>query len=287
MVILIFIASLAAVFSSENRFEDTPFYLVPTNEIKLTQFNIIENNSLKFPVFKKEKKKEFSLSINNEQLDYYKSLSDQDKGIFLKLASLGLFQDIRDKKYMGEQYSYLYKKNGAFNLETIIIVPLTYKEAIPIITDYASYNDWVLKDVNVRRNGEKGKYFVDINSLNYRKQDSQQLFDTRITLRSGIKGDYMLDLLILDSTNEKPIPSFTLKMKEPSKLAKNVEGTFKFIILPGSPYFVVFFTGKSELSWTLYRFLPLALVRSQVMERVSTMLENIQYKAEQFKQQSK
>ena len=286
MFVLIFIASLTAGFSSENRFEDTQFYTTPVNEIELKQFQVIQDDSLKFPIFKKEKKTEFSISMNKAQLDYYKSLCDTDRSVFIKLASLGIFKDMDDKKYLGEQYSYVYKKNRAFNLETVVIVPLTYREGLPIITDYANYNEWVLRDINTRRNGEKGKYFVDVNSLNYVKGD-QPFFDTRLTLRVGVTGNYSLDLLILDATKETPVPSFTLKMREASKLAKDVEGTFKFMILPGIPYYVTYFTGKSELTWVLYRFLPLSLVRSQVMERVKTILENIQYKAERTKQQSK
>jgi len=287
MFILIFIASLTAGFASENRFEDTQFYTTPVDEIELKQFHVAQDDSLKFPVFKKEGKEDFSISMNKAQLDYYNSISDVDKNVFIKMASLGIFKDIENKKYLGDQYSYVYKKNKAFNLETVVIIPLTYKEGLPIITNYADYDNWVLKDVNVRRHGEKGKYFVDINSLNYIKQDDQQIFDARLTLRVGVTGNYRLGLLILDSTKEMPVPSFTLKMKEASKLAKDVEGTFKFVILPGSPYYVTYFTGKSELTWILYRFLPLSLVRTQVLERVSTILENIQYKAERTKQQSK
>ena len=287
MLVLIFTAFLTAGFSSENRFEDTQFYTTPVNEIELKQFQTIQDDNLKFPVFKKTEKNEFSISMNKAQLNYYTSLSDTDKDVLIKLASLGIFKDMENKKYLGEQYSYVYKKNRAFNLETVVIIPLTYKEGLPIVTNYADYDNWVLKDVNIRRNGEKGKYFVDINSLNYIKQDDQQMFDARLTLRVGVSGNYRLGLQILDSTKETPVPSFTLKMKEPSKLAKDVEGTFKFIILPGAPYYVTYFTGRSELTWILYRFLPLSLVRSQVMERVTTILENIQYKAERTKQQSK
>jgi len=223
MALLIFIVSITAIFGSENQFENTLFYSTPVNEISLVLVKTIEDNNLKLPVLKKEKKMEFSISLKKEQLAYYNSLLDQDKRIFLKLASLGLFQDLKDKKYLGEQYSYIYKKNGSFNIETVVIVPITYKEAMPIIIDYKSYNDWVLKDINARRDGEKGKYFVDINSLNYFKLGEQGIFDTRVTLRIGVNGDYKLDLLILDSTDKRPVPSFTLKMKEPSKLTKRLK----------------------------------------------------------------
>jgi hypothetical protein len=62
---------------------------------------------------------------------------------------------------LSEQYTLFYKKNGGFNICTIAIIPRTYKDALPVITDYASYNDWILKDINIRREGEKGKYFFE------------------------------------------------------------------------------------------------------------------------------
>jgi hypothetical protein len=285
LIILAFIASLTVASGTENRFEDTPFYSVAVSDMELGQVKVLEDNSLKFPVFSKVKRKEFTVSLNKEQIDYYNSLSEMDKKVLLKICSLGLFKEISNKKYIG-QYSYIYKRDRSFNLETITIIPMTYKEAYSIITDYASYNNWVIKDINVKRDGGKGKYFVDIDSLNYVKTKDQQMFDTRVTLHLGVKGKYRLDLLILDSTNEKPVPSFTLRMKDASSLTKHLEGTFRFISLPGSPYVVTYFTGRSELSWVLYRFLPLALVRSQVQERIITLLENIQYKAENVTQSS-
>jgi hypothetical protein len=286
-ILLMLIGSLSVVFGAENRFEDTPFYSVGVNDVDLGKARVTEDNSLKFPAFRKTGRKELTFSLNSEHLAYYNSLSELDRKILLKIISLGLFNgiDINNKKY-GEQYSYLYRKNRSFNLETIAILPMTYKDAYPIITDYASYNNWVLKDINVKRDGSKGKYFVDINSLNYIKRNDQALFDTRVTLRVGVKGNYRLDLLISDSTNESPVPYFMLKMKGSSSLTKSLDGTFRFLSLPGSPYVVTYFTGRSEVSWLLYRLLPVSLVRSQVTERITTMLENIQYKAENIKQKS-
>lgn len=285
MLLLILVGSLFGLFGEQNPFEDTVFYSTSISDITIDHFKTIEENSLDIPIFVKNGKKNFSISMNGEQLKYFKALSTNDKQILIKVTSLGLFKNIKEKKNLSQQYSMLYKKDGAFNLETVIIVPISYKEASDIITNYKNYNNWVLKDVNVRRNGEKGKYFVDINSLNYKKDEKLQWFDTRITLRTGFRGNYKLDLLIYDQTEKGSVPSFTLKMRESSKLAKEIEGTFRFIILPGTPYFITYFTGKAELAWALYRFLPLALVRSQVLERVSTILENIQYKAERTKQQ--
>ncbi|MEI6093292.1 MAG: hypothetical protein WCQ47_06380 [bacterium] len=287
MLLLIFISSLFGLFGSDSVFEPTQFYSTPTSDIKMSYFQTIEDNSLDIPVVKKNAKKDFSISMNREHLKYFKSLSATDQQIFIKISSLGIFDNIKEKKNLSAQYSMLYKKDGAFNLETVIIVPVNYQKASHLIRDYKDYNNWLLKDVNIRRNGEKGKYFVDIDSLNYLKDEKLQWFDTRITLRTGFRGNYRLDLLIFDQTQQETIPSFTLKMREASKLAKEIEGTFKFITLPGTQYFVTYFTGRAELTWALYRFLPLALVRTQVLERATTMLENIQYKAETIEQKSK
>jgi hypothetical protein len=196
---------------------------------------------------------------------------------------LGLFKEIRNSNYLSEQYTFLYKKGGGFNIATIAIVPRAYEDALSVVTDYASYNDWVLKDINVRRGGEKGKYFFDVNSLKYSTEKEQKFLALDVTMTKISKGNFNLKLLIQDSTTVRPVPSFSLKMNEPSGLAKSVEGTFRFIILPGVPYFIVYFTGRAEVSWIYYKFLPLSLIQSQFVERISTMLENIQFKAESVK----
>jgi len=97
------------------------------------------------------------------------------------------------------------------------------------------------------------------------------------------KGRYKLDLMIDDQTEDKKSPNFTLRMRSPSKLAKDVRGTFYFVVLPGEPYFLIYFTGKTEVNWTIYNFLPIALVRSEVLERIYTLLENIEYRASSVK----
>ncbi|MEI6080486.1 MAG: hypothetical protein WCQ53_07620 [bacterium] len=233
------LAFIASLYSSP--FENSPFYTTAVSDMDLRQFSVTEDNSLKIPAFFKEKKDKFCVSLNKEQLSYYNSLSEQDKKIFLKLASLGLFNDLSGQKSTTGPYSYIYKKDHAFYVETLTVIPLKYKDALPVMTDFKTYNEWVLRDINIKRDGEKGKYFVEINSLNYFEKNGKKFFDTRIDMRIGFKGNYKLDLNILDSTDAKPVPYFTLKMNEPSKLAKNVEGNFRFIILPGSPYYLTYF----------------------------------------------
>jgi hypothetical protein len=276
-------------------FKASPFYSDPISKIKLSEFSVNADNTNNIPVFKKEGKKKYSLSLNTEQFKYYESLCEEEKKILIKISSLGIYNTKIDDKlqasYLPEQYSLIYKKDSSFNLETIAIIPMTYEGALPIISDYNSYNDWVLKDINKRRDGEKGGYFLDINSLRYfkikNKDKNKEYFATVVSLNTFFSGRYNMNLLISDETDKRPVPSFRLKMEKPSKLAKEVEGVFSFIVLPGFPYFVTCFTGHSKLNWTFYRLLPLRLVKSQVVERIYTLLENIQYKAEREKQKIK
>lgn len=187
---------------------------------------------------------------------------------------------------MSVQYTHLYKKNKAFYIETIAIIPASYKNALPVITDYSTYNDWALDDVNIKRNGAKGKYFFDISSLKYFTEKEKIFFELNIAMNKLSKEKFGLKLQILDSTNiSNAVPSFSLKMNDATKLSKNVEGVFSFVILEGVPYFVTFFTGKAELSWILYEFMPISLIREQFIERIYTILENIQYKTDSINDQ--
>ena len=289
LVIILFLQSFFVLTPAESeRFKKTVFYSDPVQNIKLGEITVGENNKGKTPIFKKEGRKKYSLSLGPEQFKYYESLPEEGKKILIKICSLGIYDSNIDPNLRGsyalEQYSLLYKKDSSFNLETIALVPMNYQSALPIIQDYKSYNTWALKDINKRREGKRGGYFLDINSIRYFKILEQGYFSTIITLKTFFSGSYRMNLIITDGTLDKPVPSFRLKMKEPSKLAKDVDGTFSFIIMPGFPYFVTYFTGRSQLSWTFYRLLPLRLVRSQVVERIYTLLENIQYKAENEKQ---
>ena len=117
-------------------------------------------------------------------------------------------------------------------------------------------------------------------------EKEQKFLELNVTMTKISKGKFSLKLLIQDFVAVQPVPSFSLKMNEPSDLAKSVEGTFRFIILSNVSYFIVYFTGRAEVSWIYYKFLPLNLIRSQFVERISTMLENIQFKAESVKNRS-
>jgi len=275
--------SLTPGYSFDDQIELTPFYSVAVYDVNLSQVQVTVDEGLKYPKFKKEGKSRFTLSLNKAHQDYYNKISEFDKKVFVKLVSLGLFKEIKNKNYLSEQYVFLYKQGGGFNIGTVAIIPRTYEDALPVVTDYASYNDWVLKDINIRRGGEKGKYFFDINSLKYSTENGQKFLVLDVTMTKLAKGNFSLKLLIQDSTATRPVPSFSLKMNEPSGLAKNVEGTFSFIILPDVPYFIIYFTGKAEVSWIYYKFLPLGLIRTQFGERIATMLENIQFKSESVK----
>ena len=273
---------LSSLSYAGNYLKDTPLYSVSVDDIDLSKISVNYDQTKKGVYFEKKSKKEFALTVGTNYKDYFDNANDHNKKVIAKLASLGIMGNPLSFKTTTAVYSLLYKKDRSFNLEAWVVIPMKFKESMSIVRDYASYESWVLKEINNRRYGEKGKYFVDIMSLSY--VPDKKWFDTKVKMNLLFKGNYKMDLLVLDDLDDVKDPKFTLKMKEPSKLAKDVKGTFYFIVPSGDePYYIVYFTGKTEVNWALYNFLPLALVQSEVVERVYTLLENIQYKVERTK----
>lgn len=199
-----------------------------------------------------------------------------------KLESLGVLKNPLEFKVQTKPYSEIYKKDRSFYLETFVVVPMNFKKSLPVVREFSTYNNWVLKDINTRRFGEKGSYFIDILSLDYLKRLNS--FDVAVKMNKILSGHYRMQLAIIDELDKEKEPNFTLRMKSPSKLAKHVEGTFYFIIPDDKKdYYIVYFKGWSTVNWTIYTFLPISLVRSELMERVQTLLENIQFKVENSK----
>jgi hypothetical protein len=282
-VVLISLLLFSPLSQAAVPFEETPFYSVPVDDIDLSQIKI-DYEPKSGVLFEKKAKKEFALSIGKDYRPYFDNVSDYNKKVVAKLASLGIMKD--PMSFKTTPYSLLYKKDHAYNLETFAVIPMRYKEALKVIKDFANYNNWVLKDVNVRRNGEKGKYFVDVLSLTY--LPDKKWYDTRVKMNSLFTGNYRLDLLVIDNLDDVKNPNFELRMREPSRLAKDVHGVFYFIVpTEDQPYCLLYFTGRSEVHWVIYKFLPLAVIQTQVMERIHTFLENIQFKVEQEKNNRK
>ena len=271
-----FLLTFAPVSQAGQSFSDTPFYSVAVNDIDLSTIAIeqVQQDSISF---EKKTDKDFSLKIGKDYKDYYNNSSEYNKKILAKLASLGVIKD--PLGFKTTPYSLVYKKDRSFHLETFAVIPLKYKEALPVIKDFGAYNNWVLKDINTKRNGEKGKYFVDILSLDY--NSGKKIFDTRVQMNLLFSGTYKMDLFILDNLDDVKDPNFALKMGGSSPLTKSLKGTFYFIVPSETQeYCIVYFVGKSEVNWTLYNFLPLAVIQSQVVERIFTFLENIQFRTE-------
>jgi hypothetical protein len=257
-------------------FKDTPFYSVAVKDIDLSTFTVeqVESSGIGF---EKKGEKSFSLKVGKDYKTYYNNSSDYNKKMLIKLASLGVLKD--PLAYRTAPYSLVYKKDQSFNLETFAVIPMRYNDALPVIKDFGAYSSWVLRDINTKRNGEKGKYFVDILSLDYKKDKS--LFDTRVQMNLLFKGIYRMDLFVIDNLDDVKDPNFALKMGGSSPLTKSLKGTFYFIVPSETQNFcLVYFVGKSEVNWTLYTFLPLAVIQSQVVERIFTFLENIQFRTE-------
>lgn len=275
-IVLISLLLFAPMSYAGQGFKNTPFYSVAVSDIDLSAFTV-EQGQKDGIGFQKQTEKKFSLMVGKDYKDYYNNSSDYNKKILAKLASLGVIQN--PLSYKTTPYSLVYKKDRAFHLETFAVIPLKYKDALPVIKDFGSYRKWVLKDINTKRNGEKGKYFVDILSLDYKKD--KKIFDTHVQMNLLFSGVYKMDLFILDNLDDAKDPNFALKMGGSSPLTKSLKGTFYFIVPSDTQqYCIVYFVGKSEVNWTLYNFLPIAVIQSQVVERIFTFLENIQFRTE-------
>ena len=268
------LSSLSANPFTGNGLKETMFYSTAVSDIDLKRVKI-EFKESAVVSFKRKRRKNVILSLNKSNLNYYNRLSELDRKIFIKLASFEIFPD---GKKLDEPYSHLYKRDGTFHLETVVLIPMKFKDALPIIKNYSSYKDWLIKDINVKREGKKGGYFIDVNSLDYIAD--KKLFNIKIEFKVIFKGNYKLNLFLFDHLSDKDIPYFNVKLEEPTKLAKEVEGNFRFIMLPNTSYYVIYFLGKARTHWLIYNFLPDALVKSQVLERIYTILENVQYKVE-------
>ncbi|MBN1114122.1 MAG: hypothetical protein JXA66_02150 [Oligoflexia bacterium] len=211
--------------------------------------------------------------------DYFNRLSDRDKKIFVKLAATDL---LKDEVKLDEPPIIIYKKDGLFKIETYVHIPISFDKALPVFKGFEKYREWVLKGMNIRRTDSKGHYFVDINDMEY--IPAKKRFRTKVYLRVVFGGNYKLDLCVLDELDSSPVPVLTLQACRSSKLVKEMKGEYRSFVLPGASYFVVYFSGYARVHWALYNFLPMALVKSQVGERVETILENIQYKVEDVKE---
>ena len=280
-IISLLTISLSVCTAFQSRFENTMFYSTPVQGIDLKNIEVEELKTTSTNVFKKISKKKAKVQLSKPYFNYYKNTTELNKKIIIKMASLGILDNLSLKINRGEPYSMLYKKDRSFNLETLAYVPVKYDLGLSVVKDFAKYNEWALRHINVKRNGSSGKYFIDINSLLFMSKNKS--FYTRVSMNTIFKGKYKMDLLIGDQTDDKISPTLTLKMKEPSKLAKAVEGIFYFIVVPGEPYFLIYFTGKTEVNWAIYNFLPESLVRGEVLERVYTLLENIEYRSTTIK----
>jgi hypothetical protein len=260
----------------------SPLYTKTSYRFRDTTVEKLELKALKFNVHDKKeitlsgKDNKLMLNTNRENKRYFDSLSSEDKKVFVKLADLGAFNE--DSSKMLNNYFLLKKEDGLFKLESFIKIPITFKKALPVIRDFKGYNNWALKGINTKRNGKKGKYIVDIISLGY--VEKLKRFNLKIHLNMIFKGRYSLGLDVVDRLHEKTVPFFLLKITKPTKLAKNIRGFFKCLVLPGRKDFVIYFAGNAKLHWALYNFLPIRLLNSQLNERVITVLENISFRVE-------
>lgn len=242
------------------------------DDIDLSKFSIKKTNICSITVDKN------NISMDPSTLAYYNKLSTLDKKIYIRLARNGFLK--KDAK-KDKPFIFVYKENGTFYMESLAHVDMSLKSALPVIKDFPEYHSWLLKDINTRRGGQGGEYFVEFQKMAYKKDLKGGFWDFRVKMNSIFGGYYTVAFRLEDKLNEGPVPSFSMILKEASNIAHTMNGHFRFLHLPcDDTFFVGYFYGDTELHWMLYDFLPVKVVNSQVGERIETMLENINYKAD-------
>jgi hypothetical protein len=269
------IASLIATTVNSNQIrtsEIDPFNIKLTTE---------DTSRVKARILNKKRKAKhkpiIEIILNKKDKRYFNKLTNEDKRVFTKIALAKGFSG----RSLDDLYLEMYKEDGLFKMESFSVLPIKMKKALPVIREYKQYNYWALKDINIKRGGESGSYFVDIEELKYIPRG--KYFHVKIKLNVVFTGFFKLDLLVFDHLTDpkiKDVPFVKLKLRKQSKLAKEIIGRFRFYELPGKDYMIVHFKGFTKVHWAIYQFLPIALLKSQVGERVQTVLENVSYKVD-------
>ena len=63
-----------------------------------------------------------------------------------------------------------------------------------------------------------------------------------------------------------------------ARMASSVFGDFRIYPLPGDRTFLLYFVGEAKLHWAIYYMISLRTIQGEVLERTTTILENIQHR---------
>jgi hypothetical protein len=248
--------------------KDTPFFKRSIDRIYLNKIKVkdIEDKALSF---EESSRKRYKLSLNKDYKNLYSKLTEEQKKIFIKLASFKILPDFKKFK---KPYTYIVKNgDNTFYVETFIVINKKFKDIEDTVKDFKNYNLWTLKNINTRKNPSDRRYFLLVKSFDFLQK--KEFFSSRINLKTSISGNYKIDFKLIKNLDDF-IPSFYLYLEEPTKLAKSAKGEFFFFPVPKKDKTIIYFKGHAKVYWLIYTFLPIGIVETEVGERIETIMKN-------------
>lgn len=230
------------------------------NQIYLNKIKVKKGNKIRF----EEKKQELFLTDNYYNI--YKNLKrDEEKKIFIKLSLLNLSKD--------NPYFFLIKDtDNTFYMESAIVVEKDYGKIKKVVKDFKSYENWLLENINVRRNKEDRKFFLTIEKFRYFHTPKMFLVD--VDLRAFFNDSYKLRLNLEENLDLVYFPYFKVKIHKSTNITKDLAGVFYFIDIGGNT--IIYFIGFAKVYWGIYNFIPIGVARTEIKERVETLIENVE-----------
>jgi len=223
-----------------------------------------------------------NIGLNKDLQEYCNKLDGIDKNIFIKLKKMNKLEiNLSDDPYI-----YLYKDLKQFYMETFVYLDTDFKTAYPYITDYASYNSWILNNFNTSRSGLKDMGFLEVDSIKHDKNKKLLTVTSRLNF-AIFKQKYDLFLRIEELYDIEIAKKLRLNILEPTSLTPDINGTFIYYEIPNKNYMILFFYGYAKLHMLLYNLLPVEFMQIYTSEKIEIMYENIRYKVEDIKENAK
>ncbi|MCB0417260.1 MAG: hypothetical protein H6617_09380 [Bdellovibrionaceae bacterium] len=197
------------------------------------------------------------------------ALSPEDSAIFSRL----------EKQLKGQhdviRRTVTRKGDKTIELEGFISTELNLELAKPLLTNFARYQSWALRDINKKPDG--GEYMLKLLSVLPLPSD-----DNVLQLR------YLLDVPLFSSIGVQPFRMSSaqkdgyLELKAEAVTSKKslidwAVGTAKIFPAPGERHRVWVYTlGRMRLHpWLMYEALPDRLLNRLVANRIKTFLDNL------------
>ena len=170
-------------------------------------------------------------------------------------------------------YAKLVKDGGHYRLLGIAKIEMPLAKALPAIRDVATYPEWAWEGINTRRNGNSGKYLVQLKPLTV--ESEKNLIRVSYHLNRFFKGKRRFGMRYITAlTGKEGVSTLAMTIAKPTRLVKELSGEIRFFPIEGEEAFYIHFVGRTKVHWAIYYLIPLRFVRIDAEERVLTVLEN-------------